>query len=72
MTKHTQKQLKEMVQNGMAIDMTHATKREEIAESYIQVGFATSIYGCGGMLLKGRETGQLYAVVGRVQAIYLF
>lgn len=71
MTKYTKKQLKAMVRDGIAIDVTHASSQSEIPEYYTKVGYAESIYGCGGMLLKG-ISGQLYAVTDRTNAIYLF
>lgn len=77
MTKYTQKQLKEMVENGIAIDISYAdnARREEIEKEenyYSQIGYASGIYGCAGMLLKGHKTGKLYAITGRTQAIYIF
>ena len=71
MTKYTQKQLRDLVKQGVAIDVTNANKRSEIPEGYRQIGYAESIYGCGGMLLQG-NSGQLYAVTSRTMAIYLF
>lgn len=77
MTKYTQKQLKAMVANGIAEDITNAidTTRKEIMEReeyYNQVGYSSGVYGCNGMLLKGHKTGTLYAITGRTTAIYLF
>lgn len=77
MTKYTQKQLREMVKDGIAIDVSHGTNEARRAieaeeEYYNQVGYASGLYGCSGMLLQGHKTGKLYAVVGRVQAIYIF
>lgn len=71
MTKYTKEQLKAMVRDGVAIDVTHAHEREAIPEYYTQIGYVETIYGCAGMLLKGKS-GQLYAVTGRTSAIYLF
>lgn len=72
MTRYTQKQLKDMVKQGVAIDVTNANDQSAIPEQYRQIGYATSMYGCGGMLLQGCETGKLYAVTGRTSAIYIF
>lgn len=71
MEKFTIKQLKALVANGVAKDVTYADERSVIPESYTQIGYAAGIYGCNGMLLKG-ESGQLYAVTGRTSAIYIF
>ena len=72
MEKYTVKQLKNLVNSGVAKDVTFAKSRDEITERYTQIGYAEGIYGCTGMLLKGVNTGNLYAVVGRTTAIYLF
>lgn len=71
MEKYTIKQLKSLVNSGAAIDVTYAHKCADIPESYTQIGYASGIYGCNGMLLKG-ESGKLYAVTGRTTAIYIF
>ena len=71
MEKYTIKQLKGLVNSGSAINVTYAKEKSDIPESYTQVGYASGIYGCNGMLLKG-ESGQLYAVAGRTTAIYIF
>ena len=72
MEKYTIKQLKSLVNSGSAIDITFAKKQSEIPESYTQIGYASGLYGCNGMLLKGCDTGKLYAVTGRTTAIYIF
>lgn len=77
MRKFTQKKLREMVRVGMAVDIsngTHDTRREILAkEGYLnQIGYASGWYGCSGKLLQGDNTGQLYAVIGHVSALYVF
>lgn len=77
MTKYTQKQLKEMVANGIAIDIRNynieeARELEKVEGWLSQVGYASSIYGCNGQLWQGHNTGKLYAIPARTQAIYLF
>lgn len=71
MTRYTQRQLKDMVARGIAINVTDASSREAIPEHYRQIGYAQGIYGCNGMLLQG-ASGQLYAVIARTSAIYVF
>ena len=71
MTKYTIKQLKSLVNSGAAIDVTRSSKKSDIPENYTQIGYASGLYGCNGMLLKG-ESGQLYAVTSRTSAIYIF
>lgn len=77
LTRYTQTQLKNLVNNGAAIDVskgTNETRREIEAEEgyYRQIGYCSGVYGCSGMLLQGGKTGKLYAVIGRTQAIYIF
>ena len=77
MTKYTQRQLKAMVNDGLAEDVTNATNdtRRQIEAKegyYTQVGYSSGVYGCNGMLLKGAKTGKLYAVTSRTTAIFIF
>ena len=77
MTRYTQKQLREMIKDKIAIDLTHATcdtrKELEIKEGWLtQIGYAAGVYGCNGMLLQGHASGQLYAIPTRSQAIFIF
>ena len=71
MEKYTIKQLKSLANSGAAIDVTNSISRSDIPEYYTQVGYASGMYGCNGMLLKGCNTGKLYAVTGRTTAIYI-
>lgn len=77
MIKFTQKQLWEMVANGTAEDISRGTNETrnkiEAVEGWLtQVGYASGVYGCNGMLFKGKNTGKLYAITSRTQAIYVF
>ena len=77
MTKYTQRQLKAMINDGLAEDVTNATNdtRRQIEETegyYTQVGYSSGVYGCNGMLLKGAKTGKLYAVTSRTTAVFIF
>lgn len=76
MEKFTQKQLRSLVTNGVAIDLTHALSYAdagiESGDYLKQIGYAAGIYGCNGKLLKSSKTGQLYAVTRRTNALYIF
>mgnify|MGYP001331401327 CR=1 FL=1 len=72
MKKYTKKQLLNLVRTGAAIDVTYAKKQSDISEHYTQIGYVSGIYGCSGMLLKGCDTGKLYAVTSCTSAIYIF
>ena len=76
MTKYTQKQLREMVIEGVAVDLTQASAADMQAakdreDGWIdQIGYASGIYGCNGQLWRGHKTGTLYAITARTTNIY--
>ena len=77
MRKYTQKELRNLVANDLAVDITQADNNERTdiinKESYIkQIGYASGTYGCNGMLFGGHNTGTLYAITTRSTAIYVF
>ena len=77
MTRYTQRQLRTLIQNNVAVDLTKATNDTratlEAKEGRLdQIGYAAGTYGCNGMLLRGYNTGTLYAIPTRSQAIYIF
>lgn len=77
MERYTQKQLKNLVNTGAAVDITRGDNetREQILkeeEYYTQIGYSAGVYGCNGMLLKGHKTGKLYAITNTTSAIYIF
>ena len=70
MEKYTQKQLKNVVKCGVAIDCTYDRERR-IKGYYKQIGYSAGVYGCNGMLLQD-ENGQLYAITSRTTAVYIY
>ncbi len=72
MQKCTQKQLRALVASGAAIDVTHEDSRAAIPESYEKIGYSLGKYGQNGLLLRGDETGRLYAVTSRSVAVFTF
>ena len=73
MTKYTQKELRELVNRGLAQDITSGTNEILAVEGWLnQIGYASGIYGCNGLLFVGNTTGKLYAVTSRISAIYIF
>ena len=72
MERYTQKQLRNLVKVGVAIDVTGANNRGAIPENYKQIGFSAGVYGCNGQLFRGLESGKLYAITSRTTAIYWF
>lgn len=55
--KFTQKQLKELVSIGKAIDITG--KQNTIKEGYAQIGYSNGVNGVNGVLFQG-ISGNLY------------
>lgn len=65
---YTQSQLKALVKDGVAKDITMENKRR--AGVHV-IGVSYGIYGANGLLLKGGN-GKLYAVIGRGNALFLY
>lgn len=77
MEKYTQRQLKNLVAMGAAEDITNGSNetRRELEQKegfYTQIGYSAGVYGLNGMLLKGHNTGKLYAITARTSAIFIF
>lgn len=69
---YTQKQLKEMVANGVAIDITNMPTRElyklQKEEQLEPIGSSFGTYGANGRLYRGKD-GKLYAVTARATSL---
>lgn len=69
---YTQKQLKEMVANGVAIDITNMPTRElyklQKEEQLEPIGSSFGTYGANGRLYRGKD-GKLYAVTARAMSL---
>ena len=61
--KFTQKQLKDLIQIGSAVDITG--KEKAIKESYTQIGYSMGNIGVNGYLFKG-ESGKLYVCLNSI------
>jgi hypothetical protein len=71
MKRYTQKELKQLVSIGAAVDITTASDYDAIPERFEVVGVSRGTYGVNGLLIRG-ESGRLYAVTRRTTAIFLF
>lgn len=71
MKQYKQKELRRMVELGLAINLTNSHNREDLGERYEQIGYSKGMYGCNGKLLEG-ESGQWYAIIGATSALYIF
>lgn len=78
MMKYTLKQLKDMRDQGAAIDLTSKGTNESYNEimnneGYLsQIGYAAGVYGCNGKLFKGHNSGSLYVITARTNALFIF
>lgn len=75
--KTTLRDIKELVECGRAIDVTHFDMDDYRAlrekEGYFEdVAHSIGTYGVSGRVVQGANTGTLYAVTRRTSAIYLF
>ena len=71
MKKYTQNQLKTLVSDGAAVDVTTACDYDAIPERFEVIGLSRGAYGVNGLLMRG-ESGKLYAVTRRTTAVFLF
>lgn len=76
MTKYKQKDIKALVADGAAIDITNydSCMHEQLqAIDHPEcIGYSIGTYGINGLLLRGRNSGTLYAIPSRASAIYLY
>lgn len=71
MEKMTIKEIRKLVEKGLAEDITNGRDRSEIKEPYTLIAIATGLYGVNAKLFKG-ESGKLYAITKRTTALYIF
>lgn len=64
MRKYTQRELKNLVAIGAAVDLTNAPA-EQIPAYYERIGYSAGIYGINGGLIQDPKTGKLYAITAR-------
>ncbi len=69
MDKITVKELRRLVKIGAAEEITEC---KQITESVKQIRYSSGVYGLNGALLRGRETGKLYAIIGRTSALFYY
>ena len=68
MEKTTQKNIKKMIQAGLAKEVTTSA---EIAERFDRVAYSAGIYGANGLILRG-ASGQYYAISSRCSALFYY
>lgn len=72
MRKYTQKELRQLVQLGVAEDYTNKPADYMYTLRRLEkVGYSSGVYGINGGLVEDTETGQLYAVIGRCSNLFI-
>lgn len=75
MRKYTQRQLKALVNEGVAVNITswdfHTMNEFLHSHSLDKVGYSSGVYGLNGGLIKDTQTGQLYAITARTSALIM-
>lgn len=72
MEKMTLKEIKRLAKYGHATDLTNAREKKELPEGFTRIGYSEGIYGLNGLLMKGDDTGNLYAITSRTAALWIF
>lgn len=73
----TRKTIREFVKNGEAQDISHISyedaRKLTNSEGWLDSEmYSSGMYGCNGILFRGHNTGNRYAITDRTQAIYYF
>ncbi|MDO5041095.1 MAG: hypothetical protein Q4D95_03295 [Peptoniphilus sp.] len=74
MTKYTQRELRRMIANERAENISDISV-EESEQIRKKEGYCTQIgwaYGCNGKLFQGKNTKTLYAITDRTLALFIF
>lgn len=71
MYKTTLKELRNMVSAGIAVELTY-NNAESVGVNYTNLAYSVGANGVNGLLLKNRDTGILYAIIGRCQTLFIF
>ena len=75
--KVTRKTIREFVKNGEATDITNISfddsKKLTADEGWLDTElYRMGVYGCIGVLFRGHNTGNRYAITDRTQALFFF
>lgn len=74
MFRTTQRALRSMVADGIAIDASYMPQDEayELArEPLTRIACSHGVYGCNGILFKSDITGQMYVIIGRCTNLFI-
>lgn len=75
--KVSRKVIREFVKNGEAKDISHISlddsKKLVNKEGWLNTElYSVGMYGCNGILFRGHNTGDRYAITDRTPAIFYF
>ena len=74
MRKYTQREIKNLVADGIAEDITRRSFSEiqqlRTEEDIEKVGYSSGTYGINGGVLKDMNSGKLYAITARTSALF--
>lgn len=71
MKKYTLREIKRFVSLGVAQDITTAS-RPAIKEPFEKIGVSRGIYGINGGLLRGQNSGTIYAITARNSNLFYY
>lgn len=77
MDRWTQKQIRDTVRSGLAVDISNADNATRHAleekEDYLdKIAYSEGVYGINAGLLRGHNTGTWYAITARTTALAIF
>lgn len=72
MKRITQKEIKNLVKLGAAVDITAEEGSLEKYRRFDPLAVSRGKYGMNGGLLRDHETGQLYAITARSSALFYY
>ena len=75
--KVARKTIREYVASGDAIDITNISfddaKKLTADEGWLDTElYSVGVYGCNGILFRGHNTGNRYAICNRTQSLFYF
>lgn len=74
MKKYTQREIKNLVADGIAEDVTRCSFSEiqqlRAAGDLEKVGYSAGTYGINGGIMKDMNSGKLYAITARTSALF--
>ena len=74
MRKYTQREIKNLVADGISEDITRRSFSEiqelRAAASLEKVGYSSGKYGINGGVLRSRTSGKMYAITARTSALF--